>query len=245
MTDTQFAPQRADNFGALFAALATAQGAFLPIEKNRSVKITMKTGGSYNFRYADLEEILAKTRPALSSNGLAMFQLMDTGPNHASLRCELVHKDGARLCSEVSIPHPHTIQDPKQFGATVSYFRRYMVTAMLGVAADDDLDEDGEEMKEAAPQSGAGKPAVTQPQRRQAPPVDRHAEAQPEAPAATNGESVDASAATAGEISFITKKIKTAGKTIAQARDAAGIDPGETLDGLLKFQFTALKNALA
>lgn len=218
---------------SLYGSLAIAQGAFLAIEKNRSVEITMKTGGKYRFRYADLEQILAKTRQALSSNGLALFQSLETQPNNAVLRCELVHKDGGRVSSEVSIPHPHTVQDPKSFGAMVSYYRRYMVTAMLGVAADDDLDEDGQEgeqiTRQAASQHAGQKPAVTQPQRRPAP-----------AKTEQTGEP-----ATQGEIAYITKKITAKGITVAEARNMAGLDAADTLDGLSKDGFVALKDALA
>lgn len=218
---------------ALYAALAAAQGAFQAIEKNRSVEITMKTGGKYRFRYADLEQILAKTRQALSANGLAIFQLLETQPNNAVLRCELVHKDGGRVSSEVSIPHPHTVQDPKSFGAMVSYYRRYMVTAMLGVAADDDLDEDGQEgdqpTGQATSQHAGQKPAVTQPQRRPAPTKTEQ-----------TGEP-----ATQGEVAYINKKIVAKGITVAEARNLAGLDAGDTLDGLTKDAFTALKDALA
>ncbi|WP_291928642.1 ERF family protein [Limnohabitans sp.] len=218
---------------ALYAALAAAQGAFPAIEKNRSVKITMKTGGTYNFRYADLEEIIAKTRPALAANGLALIQPMTITGNDARLTCELLHKDGGRIVSEVSIPHPHSIQDPKQFGATVSYFRRYMVTSILGVAADDDLDEDGQEGQQttgqAASQHAGQKPAVTQPQRRPAAPKPEQ-----------TGEP-----ATQGEVAYINKKITTKGISVAEARQLAGLDAGDTLDGLTKDGFTALKDALA
>lgn len=218
---------------SLYGSLAIAQGAFLAIEKNRSVEITMKTGGKYRFRYADLEQILAKTRQALSANGLALFQSLETQPNNAVLRCELVHKDGGRVSSEVSIPHPHTVQDPKSFGAMVSYYRRYMVTAMLGVSADDDLDEDGQEGSQptgqATSQPTGQKPAVTQPQRR---------------PAASKPEQTG-EPATQGEIAYITKKITAKGITVAEARSLAGLDAGDTLDGLSKDGFTALKDALA
>lgn len=218
---------------ALYAALAAAQGQFQAIEKNRSVEIMMKTGGKYRFRYADLEQILAKTRPALAANGLALFQLLETQPNNAVLRCELVHKDGGRVSSEVSIPHPHTVQDPKSFGAMVSYYRRYMVTAMLGVAADDDLDEDGQEGSQptgqATSQPTGQKPAVTQPQRR---------------PATTKPEQTG-EPATQGEIAYLNKKITAKGITVAQARELAGLNEGETLDGLSKDGFVALKDALA
>lgn len=219
---------------ALYAALAAAQGAFLPIEKNRSVKITMKTGGTYNFRYADLEEIIAKTRPALSANGLALIQPMTILGNDARLTCELVHKEGGRIVSEVSIQPPHSSQDPKQFGATVSYFRRYMITAMLGVAADDDLDEDGQEME----QKHVGKPAVAVPVRRQEP-------EQPRAVSKPQTTAGDGTLATAGELAYLMKKISAKGITVAEARALAGLDYVETLDGLSKDGFTSLKDAMS
>ena len=200
----------------------------------------MKTGGTYNFRYADLEEIIAKTRPALSANGLALIQPMSITGSDARLTCELVHKEGGRIVSEISIPHPHSIQDPKQFGATVSYFRRYMVTAMLGVAADDDLDEDGQEPSHHE-QHRTGKPAVSTPTRKPAPETNQ---APADAPKVEHRQTNDGIAATTGEIAYVTKKITGKGWTIAQAREAAGLHEGETLDGLTKDGFVALRDAL-
>lgn len=213
---------------SLFAALAAAQGDFQPIEKNREVAIRSDKG-SYAFRYADLEQILSKTRPALTKNGLALFQVLGTKGDDATLRCELVHSAGGRLVSELTIPGPTSVRDPKQFGAQVTYFRRYMVTSLLGVAADDDLDDDGHEA--TPPQAAGSKPQVAPPQRKQ-----QQEAAKPSATAAGQ--------ATAGEIAYITKKITGAGLTIAQAREQAGLDAGDTLEGLSKDGFVTLKDSL-
>lgn len=88
------------------------------------------------------------------------------------------------------------------------------------------------------------KPAVSMPQRRAA---EAATDAQPKAEAQqqTAGRPAsDGSAATVGEIAYITKKITGKGWTIAQARDAAGLDAGDTLDGLTKDGFVALRDAL-
>lgn len=127
----------------LYAALAKAQGQFLPIEKNRTVMIKSEKG-SYQFRYADLEEILSKTRPALSANGLALIQRLEHNQGGPLLTCLLAHASGGVVHSEISLPSMRDMGDPKKFGAALTYLRRYMVTAILGVAADDDLDEDGQ-----------------------------------------------------------------------------------------------------
>lgn len=226
----------------LMAALAKAQGEFKPIEKNREVEILMKSGGKYRFRYADLEEIIAKTRPALSANGLAMIQTIEHSQAGQLLTCKLMHAGGGIITSELPIPSAREFGgDPKSFGALISYHRRYMVTSMLGVAADDDLDEDGQGAGEHQPPTGQ-KPAVAQPQRRQAEaPAPAPAPQRQQRAAAPAG---DATAATAGEVAYITKKVEGAGLTVAQAREKAGIEPGDTLDGITKADFAALKGAL-
>jgi hypothetical protein len=145
-----------DKMAALYAALARAQAKFQPIVKNRDVLIRMKTGGSYKFRYADIEEVNAKTRPALTEEGLALVQppQCDTATGAAWIETLLVHKDGGVLRSRLDLKPLGTYSDPKEFGAALSYLRRYAVTAMLGVAADDDLDQNGRGAGDGSGQGG-------------------------------------------------------------------------------------------
>ena len=148
MNDTTISPV-GNPTAELIAALAKAQGEFKRIEKNREVAIQTRSNGVFKFRYADLDEIFNKTRPALSANGLALIQTIEQGPDGQQLTCKLMHAGGGVITSEITIPSARDYGgDPKAFGATITYFRRYMITAMLGVAADDDLDEDGQEMRQ-------------------------------------------------------------------------------------------------
>jgi phage recombination protein Bet len=85
------------------------------------------------------------------------------------------------------------------------------------------------------------KPAVSMPARKPAPeqPVsDAQPKAEPQ-------QATDGTPATVGEVAYINKKIVAKGITVAEARHLAGLDVGETLDGLTKDGFTALKDALA
>lgn len=136
----------------LYCALAKAQGEFLPLAKNRSVEITMKTGGKYRFRYADLEAVLSTTRPALAKYGLSTLQLVeqDAGSNRTVLRTILAHESGASVESRMFLPNSDG-GDIKNYGAIISYLRRYALSSLLSVAADDDLDEDGNEADAAPP----------------------------------------------------------------------------------------------
>lgn len=79
------------------------------------------------------------------------------------------------------------------------------------------------------------KPAVATPQRKQSATIEGKAEAK----------QADGTLATPGEIAYLTKKITSAGKTIAQAREEAGMAAGDSLDGLTRDGFVALKEALA
>lgn len=123
----------------LAGALAKAQGEFKPVAKNRAVQIRMKEGGTYRFEYADLEQLISCTRLALSANGLALVQRVDKDV----LVTELLHAGGGTLHSSSDLPRMG--QDPKAYGAAISYLRRYAYSALLCLAADDDLDEDGQE----------------------------------------------------------------------------------------------------
>lgn len=148
---------------ALYCALAAAQGGFESIVKNRSVKIEIKDDqrrkvGEYVFRYADLEEVTAKTRPALSKNGLATIQpIGHSAKGGTALFMQLVHQDGGMLISEW--PLASQANDIKALGAKISYLRRYLKTSMLDVAADDDLDEQTHD------QDGAGAADAQKPSR--------------------------------------------------------------------------------
>jgi ERF superfamily len=218
----------------LYKALAAAQGQFQPIGKNRSVQIATKTGGSYRFEYADLEEILSKTRPALSQNGLALIQTVEQGERGQSLVCSLLHASGGVIRSEIPLPSVRDIGDPKSFGAAMTYLRRYLVTAILGVAADDDLDEDGQEsdtyyqLAEKNTDTPRTKPPVATPQRKAAPPAQPAAE--------PSGE-----LATPGEVAYLHKKLD--GRSDApEICEAHGL--GYDLAGLTKAQFASMKAAL-
>lgn len=131
---------------AFYDALAKAQGAFKPIVKNRTVSMDVqnkKTGNYYtvNFKYADMQEIDEKTRPALAANGLSISNVLVDVEGGAILTMNLVHSAGHRIGSEAFIMRG---DDLKQFGGRISYMRRYLKQALLDVAADDDLDEDGQ-----------------------------------------------------------------------------------------------------
>lgn len=137
----------------LATALAQAQGAFPTIPRDRSVKVNLKSrdgqpGGSYTFKYAPLETILEKTRPHLAANGLALVQTIATetasgGGVIELLRTTLFHSSGEWLACDVPIFVGTGDNRSQAYASGVTYSRRYGVTMLLCVAADEDDDGNG------------------------------------------------------------------------------------------------------
>jgi hypothetical protein len=152
----------------LMAAFCLAQGEFPAIPKTRTVKI-QSAKGNYSFDYAPLETIHAATRPCLVRHGLAILQPYSERQNDAVLYTVLAHKSGGMLISRSTFLRGHDIKD---FGAQLTYRRRYSEGAMLDVAADADADDmptrpeeagadAGPRQREPKPAGRAPKPAAT------------------------------------------------------------------------------------
>lgn len=126
----------AGGIAKLAMALAAAQGEFLPIVKNKVARIKPKDKAAYEFSYADLADILTAIRPALARHEIAVVQPIINGTLHTTL----IHASGETLTSSWPLPN---VTDFKQLGATLTYLRRYQLSALVCVAGDDDLDDDG------------------------------------------------------------------------------------------------------
>jgi hypothetical protein len=121
------------DLGPIAAALAKAQSQFPTITRDKTVTVTTKAGGSYSFKYAPLDSILAAVRKPLSDNGLALVQLLD----HESLVTMLIHESGASLSGRTALIQTSDIQ---ALGSAITYLRRYAIQALLGIAAEEDDD---------------------------------------------------------------------------------------------------------
>lgn len=119
--------------GQLFAALAEAQGEFLPLGKDSEAEVKNKEGKYlYTFTYCPLDGVIAATRPALVKHKLALVQL----PNGNELLTVLAHGP-ARIESRCYLSEWST---PQQFGGVLTYFKRYAMLSILAVfpAGEDD-----------------------------------------------------------------------------------------------------------
>ncbi len=138
-----------EQINELAAALAAAQGEFPPIPKDCVAKIQTKKGGSYSFRYADLDTVLSTVRPVLSRHGLALVVDIETVRNEAGERAmratiRLIHSSGQWMQTTglaIAIDADAYANQPAQSsGSAATYATRYAVEALLSIRATDDQD---------------------------------------------------------------------------------------------------------
>ncbi len=120
-------------FSELATALAKAQSEFTTLKKSKTAKIKMKSGGEYSYKYADLSDLIDATRPACGKNGLAYTQPIIGD----ELVTWLIHTSGQKIESKVRL---QMNLSPQEFGSYLTYFRRYALGAILGIAGEEDDD---------------------------------------------------------------------------------------------------------
>jgi hypothetical protein len=131
MMDVTTHPQGCSpTLGALAAALAKAQSDIQPAAKD-------KTNPAFRSRYADLASVWDACRAPLTKAGLSVVQLpVDVGEDRAGLRTLLLHSSGEWI--ETLVSARLTKADAQGLGSALTYLRRYSLSALVGVAPDDD-----------------------------------------------------------------------------------------------------------
>jgi hypothetical protein len=124
---------------AFATALAIVQSAMPRVGKDRSASIRSDKG-SYTYKYSDLASILDAVSPVAAAQGFSFMATPTLSAGGAFvLRYCLLHKGGHREGGEYPLPDPSR-STPQQVGSHITYARRYVYCAMLGVAADEDDD---------------------------------------------------------------------------------------------------------
>jgi hypothetical protein len=148
----------------LAKALADFQGRIGAIPRSKTVRVTSKkTGQSYTFDYAPHEAIIAAIQKPLAECGLAVSQQLACLPDGLpALRTILLHSSGERLDDVFPLPTAEGMTS-QELGSTITYMRRYALSAILGLATEDDDDANraaGNEARFAPPRQGPEKRAA-------------------------------------------------------------------------------------
>ncbi|MCA1807713.1 MAG: ERF family protein [Actinobacteria bacterium] len=110
------------------------------LEAKRNISPPAKNRKANYGRYADLEAILTAVEPPLADQGLVITQSVEVGEYGPVLTTRVVHAEsGEHISSSVPLVYKNQ-NDPQQLGGSITYARRYGITALLSVVADDDDD---------------------------------------------------------------------------------------------------------
>lgn len=113
------------------AAFLAAQKEFPPIAKTKTADM-----GNYQYKFADLGDVLAEALPILHKNGLSLSQPLVSADGRVGVGTRLYHESGhVEEFGELLLSAGNT---PQTAGSALTYARRYAACAALGIVADED-----------------------------------------------------------------------------------------------------------
>lgn len=124
---------KSETIGKLAEALSKAQG---------MMKGAIKDSENPYFRsaYADLSSVWEACREPLSKHGLSVVQTTEiSGAGEPIIVTTLLHSSGEWISGELLVKPVKP--DPQSIGSAITYGRRYALSALVGIAPEDD---DGE-----------------------------------------------------------------------------------------------------
>lgn len=140
----------------IIKALAEFQKLCPPIKKDSKADVTTKAGAKYSYKYGSLPHILEVIKPCLEKAGLTYTQPLSLEGGQRCIITTLYHiETGESLQSVIDVPEVEFVGQNiyQAMGSGITYLRRYALTAMLGIVAeDDDNDAQGEEVKKPVQQ---------------------------------------------------------------------------------------------
>lgn len=120
---------------AMAPALVAAVGELSPVSKDA-------TNPAFRNRYATLDALMEQVRPVLARHGLAVLQSVTQPETDAgrvvgiAIETRVLHTSGEWIAGLVTLPvEKSTAQGT---GSAISYGRRYGLSALLGLTAEDD-----------------------------------------------------------------------------------------------------------
>lgn len=109
------------------------------VAKSREAKTT-----KFTYRYATLDGVIDILRAVLPKHGLWFVQMPETDEGRMYLRTRVIHTSGEWI--EFAFAFDKTeggggvANEAQKIGISITYFRRYILSSIFGIAADDDTD---------------------------------------------------------------------------------------------------------
>ena len=125
--------EMSENIAGIATALAKAQSEIQGAVKDADNPF-------FKSKYADLSSVWGACRKQLTENEIAVIQGLDTEGGNIVVTTTLAHSSGEWMRSSLSWEPEKT--NAQGIGSLITYLRRYALSAMVGIAPQDD--DDGE-----------------------------------------------------------------------------------------------------
>ena len=119
-----------DTISELATALAKAQGQIESASKDKS-------NPAFKSKYADINSLRDVIRQPLADNDLSVVQLPRMNGPYVEVETMLLHKSGEFIAETLRMPLGEKM-NAHGVGSALTYCRRYSLSAMLNLAAEDD-----------------------------------------------------------------------------------------------------------
>jgi hypothetical protein len=125
-------------------ALSRFQSSCPPISKSSTAKIVTKGGGSYSYKYAELDEIARTINPRLAAEGLSYSWDSVVAEKHITIVCTLRHINGHSVTASIVLPidNPSAMNDQQKVKAALTFGQRCSLISVTGITTGDP-DHDG------------------------------------------------------------------------------------------------------
>lgn len=129
-------------------------GALLKAQKEMGNAVKDSKNPFFKSKFADLNSVREAVTPALHAHGITLLQPI----NENVVETILLHESGEFLGSTIKIVCKEE-NNPQAYGSAVSYARRYGLSSMLSVGAEDN-DAEGAMDRSQSSLSRVGKPVA-------------------------------------------------------------------------------------
>ena len=118
----------------IYTAIIKARPEIVPIARTKSTR---------NYKYATLDTVIELLSLVLPKHGLGWVQALSTTEGRPMLPTRIIHESGEWIEDALVLPTTKLAggaNESQELGASITYFKRYALSAMFGIATDDDTD---------------------------------------------------------------------------------------------------------
>lgn len=114
------------------------------IEAAPEIRAIPKSKSGFEYKYATLDSLIEMLRSVLPKHGLWFVQSPTDCDDGINLRTTIIHSSGEFVEDSITFSKTELTKgkpnDTQKIGAAITYFRRYVLASLFGVAADEDTD---------------------------------------------------------------------------------------------------------